>query len=56
MTDIETGRDKKPGFLDKHPWVLLAVLGLYVALLALGTVGEVFHIDWILDLPIYKGP
>ena len=46
----------KKGFLDKHPWVLTAALGLYVFLLAVGTIGEVFHIQWILDLPIYKGP
>jgi len=56
MTNTETSQDKKPGFLDKHPWVVLAALGIYVALLALGTIGEVFHVDWILNLPIYKGP
>jgi len=54
MTDTQA--EKKPGFFDKHPWVVLAVLGVYVALLALGTVGEVFHIDAILNLPIFKGP
>ena len=47
---------KKPGFLDKHPWVVPTVLGIYIALLALGTVGEVFKVQWILDLPIFKGP
>lgn len=58
MTDTDTapGGEKKPGFLDRHPWVLPGILGVYVALLALGTVGEVFHVDWILNLPIYKGP
>lgn len=48
--------EKKPGFLDRHPWVVPAVLGVYIALLALGTVGEVFKVQWILDLPIFKGP
>ncbi len=54
MTQEEEG--KKPGFLDKHPWVVPAALGVYIALLALGTVGEVFKVQWILDLPIFKGP
>ena len=53
MTETE---GKKTGFLDRHPWVVVAALGAYVALLALGTVGEVFHVQWILDLPIFKGP
>ena len=48
--------DKAPGFLDKHPWVIPVGLSIYVALLALGTVGEVFKVKWILDLPIFKGP
>jgi len=54
MTDTEM--EKKPGFFEKHPNVVLVILGIYVALLALGTVGEVFHIDAILNLPIFKGP
>jgi hypothetical protein len=31
----------------------LALLILYVIVLAVGTVGELFHVQWILDLPIY---
>ncbi len=34
----------------------LAVLILYVFLLGLGTVGEVWDIEWILDLPIFRPP
>ncbi|MBI5695242.1 MAG: hypothetical protein HZC51_05795 [Nitrospirae bacterium] len=52
MTDIE----QKQGFFARNPWALVALLGIYVALLALGTVGELFHVQWILDLPIFKGP
>ena len=55
MDNTNTTQDKK-GFLDRHPWVLPAILGLYVLLLAVGTIGEVFDIQWIKDLPIYKGP
>lgn len=56
MAETESNQEKKQGFLDKHPWVVVTALGIYVALLALGTVGEVFHVDWILNLPIFKGP
>lgn len=34
----------------------LTVLILYVFLLGLGTVGEVWDIEWILDLPIFRPP
>ena len=34
----------------------LSLLVLYVFLLGLGTVGEVWNIEWILDLPIFRPP
>ena len=34
----------------------LSLLLLYVFLLGLGTVGEVWDIEWILDLPIFRPP
>ena len=34
----------------------LAVLVLYVFLLGLGTIGEVWDVEWILDLPIFRSP
>jgi len=34
----------------------LSLLVLYVLLLGLGTVGEVWSIEWILDLPIFRPP
>jgi hypothetical protein len=33
---------------------LLGLLILYVLLLGLGTVGELFEIEWILNLPLFK--
>jgi hypothetical protein len=33
---------------------LLALLVLYVLLLGLGTVGELFETEWILNLPIFR--
>ena len=34
----------------------LGLLGGYLALLALGTLGEVFEIEWILNLPMFRPP
>ena len=34
----------------------LAGIILYVFLLGLGTVGELWDIEWILDLPIFRPP
>jgi len=58
MTDssIESGQGKKQGFLDRNPWVAPAIIFVWLALLALGAVGEVFHVRWILDLPFFNGP
>ena len=33
--------------------IFLAILILYVFTLALGVVGELFDIEWILNLPIF---
>lgn len=47
--------EKKEGFFTKYKAeILLGILIIYVLLLGLGTVGEVFKIDWILNLPIFK--
>ncbi len=46
--------DTPAGFLARNSdRIGLAVLFAYVILLAVGTAGEVFHVRWILDLPIY---
>ncbi|MFQ5671681.1 MAG: hypothetical protein ACE5G9_01180 [Nitrospinales bacterium] len=34
----------------------LAALVIYIFLLGLGTVGELWDIEWILDLPIFRPP
>ncbi|MEE8319790.1 MAG: hypothetical protein V3R44_03780 [bacterium] len=34
--------------------LLLGILVLYVLLLGLGTAGELFEIEWVLNLPIFK--
>ena len=34
----------------------LAGLILYILLLGLGTIGEIWDVEWILDLPIFRPP
>ena len=34
----------------------IGLLFLYVFLLGLGTVGEIWEIEWILDLPLFRPP
>ena len=34
----------------------LGILGLYLFLLTLGTIGEVWDVEWILDLPLFRPP
>ncbi|PIR00817.1 MAG: hypothetical protein COV66_04575 [Nitrospinae bacterium CG11_big_fil_rev_8_21_14_0_20_45_15] len=34
----------------------IAALGIYLFLLALGTVGEIWDVEWILDLPLFRSP
>ena len=43
--------------VSKHKGEIgLGVLVLYVFLLGLGTVGEVWDVEWILDLPLFRPP
>lgn len=34
----------------------IGILVLYVFLLGLGTIGEIWEIEWILDLPLFRPP
>ena len=34
----------------------VGLLVLYVFLLGLGTIGEIWEIEWILDLPLFRPP
>jgi len=46
---------QKKNFFKKYKGeILLGLLIIYVLLLGLGTIGELFKIDWILNLPIFK--
>ncbi len=48
---------EKASFWSRHKGEIgLALLLLYVFLLVLGTLGELFDIEWILDLPLFRPP
>jgi len=34
----------------------LVLFMVYVCLLGLGTIGEVWKVDWILDIPLFRPP
>jgi len=36
--------------------IVLTLLGVYLFLLALGTIGELWDVEWILDLPLFRPP
>ena len=38
---------------ERRAKLYMGLLWLYVVLLAVGTIGELLDIKWILDLPIY---
>ena len=44
-------------FLKKNKQKIgLVALVVYVFLLGLGTIGEIWEIEWILDLPLFRPP
>ena len=44
-------------FLKKNKEKLvLGALVVYVLLLGLGTIGEIWEVEWILDLPLFRPP
>jgi hypothetical protein len=45
------------GFLKKYKGQFcVGLLFLYVFLLGLGTIGEIWEIEWILDFPLFRPP
>ncbi len=52
-----SGNSAEQNFFQKNKakfglWALVA----YVLLLGLGTVGEIWDVEWILDLPLFRPP
>ncbi len=48
---------REQNFLQKNKEKLgLGALVVYVLLLGLGTIGEIWEVEWILDLPLFRPP
>ena len=59
-TDPENSSSSKGRFshyVEKYKsGIGLTLLVLYVLLLSLGTIGEIWEVEWILDLPVFRPP
>lgn len=64
MQDTTSNPENTPSFMERlrqyfHNYkavIGLWVLILYIALLGLGTIGEIWDVEWILDLPLFRPP
>ena len=58
MSETSTSdRSEDQNFFKKNKEKLgLGALAVYVFLLGLGTIGEIWEIEWILDLPLFRPP
>lgn len=64
MQDTTPDQDNSTSFLEqlrqyfqKYKAVIgLTVLIVYILLLGLGTIGEIWEVEWILDLPLFRPP
>lgn len=43
-------------FQQNKAGIGLGVFVLYILLLGLGTIGEIWEVQWILDLPLFRPP
>ena len=55
-TPTSDGSREKNFFQKNKEKLGLAALVVYVFLLGLGTIGEIWEIEWILDLPLFRPP
>ena len=52
-----TERSGEQNFFQKNKENFgLGALLVYVLLLGLGTIGEIWEVEWILDLPLFRPP
>ncbi len=64
MQDATSNQENATSFMERlrqcfHKYKAgfgLLVLILYVLLLGLGTIGEIWEVEWILDLPLFRPP
>ncbi len=46
---------QRKAYVEKYKdYLILGLIALYLFILGLGVVGELFDIDWILNLPLFK--
>jgi len=55
-SDSPAGSGIKSLALKYKSQIGTGLLVLYVFLLGLGTIGEIWEIEWILDLPLFRPP
>tara|TARA_B100001123_G_C14833253_1_gene837047 strand:- start:125 stop:313 length:189 start_codon:yes stop_codon:yes gene_type:complete len=56
-TSKTTEKSGEKNFFQKNKEKLgLTALLVYVLLLGLGTIGEIWEVEWILDLPLFRPP
>jgi hypothetical protein len=62
MQEIPTSQQTNPSgklkqvFEKYKTQIGMGLLLLYVFLLGLGTIGEIWDVEWILDLPLFRPP
>ena len=57
MNKISPTNNGKKSLAQKYKGQIgIGFLILYVFLLGLGTIGEIWEIEWILDLPLFRPP
>ena len=57
MNDTSPANNGKKSLVQKYKGQIgICFLVLYVFLLGLGTIGEIWEIEWILDLPLFRPP
>jgi len=53
----ETSTSDEQNFFQKNKSKFgLGALVAYILLLGLGTIGEIWEVEWILDLPLFRPP
>ena len=53
----ETSTSDEQNFFQKNKAKFgLGALVAYILLLGLGTIGEIWEVEWILDLPLFRPP
>lgn len=52
----DAGRKSEPAPGRRRTRLGVLLVGAYLALLALGTIGELFEVQWILNLPWFLPP